>query len=373
MITRNNFDHGLETFGGAVFEQLSHFDWSQPLQASIEELGVAMGSHIGLKRSRNEDRVAVGRVQALNSVLYTVAIVCDGVGGSESGDRAATLAIAAILVELSSRRTRIALPELAAHLVRHSDELVRHQLGGRGTTTLCMFLASSAEKAVCVSIGDSRAYSWSPDTPVLQVSVDDTVENELKALPGNHQSLINARGLKGRLSQAIGESDRMADELHIEILPQERFASGVLLGSDGMWKLAKDFEAVMVNSRTANDAVRRGINLANWVGGIDNASLVAIDDLEKFSGTRGDSDRAHYQAILTLWLGSSKYSFFWDPKPHWTDTSKPEKVKRKQVKVVRKRQVADAPAQMELPVEKNLAGEPRPVIELTIRPKGKKD
>lgn len=332
-----------------------------------------MGNHIGLRRGRNEDRVAVGRIQTNNSELYTVALVCDGVGGSESGDRAATLAIAAILGELGSLRIRQPLPELAAYVVRCADDAVRRVLNGRGTTTLCMFLASNSGSAVCISVGDSRAYSWRPGAYVNQVSVDDTVENELKALPGDHEGLINAKGLKDRLSQAIGESDRTADELSIQIHSKADFQSGVLLGSDGMWKVAKDYEAVMLNSRNASEAVRRGITLANWVGGVDNASLIAIEDLGKFCGIPGDKGILNQQTSLSLWVGLSKFRFLSGPRPQFVEVRKPEKKKRWPVKISKKTNAEVLPPQMELQVEKSHSTELRPVLEVTIRPKEKKE
>lgn len=359
------------TFGGSLLEGLLNYDWALPLQGSSEELGFAMGSHIGLIRSRNEDRLAVARVQALNSETYTVALVCDGVGGSADGDRAATFAIFAVLIELCSLRTRPPIADLATFLVKSADEFVRRELGGRGTTTLSMYLASASGPSVCASVGDSRVYSWSRESQVVQVTTDDTVENELKALPGDHEALLKARGLKGRLSQAVGETGRSSDELRVQLFSRDFFGVGVFLGSDGLWKSAKDFENVMLYSRSALEGVRRAINLANWVGGLDNVSIIAIEDVQRFCSVGRPSALGPRQTSLSLWIGPSSFTFVGESRPRWTvqenqeKHDKPVKTKRKPSKSKRSDPKLDAP-QLALSEEKNSSIEPKPIIEVVL-------
>lgn len=355
----------LETLGRAILEELFHHDWSQPIQATVEELGLAMGNHIGLKRSRNEDRIAVARVCAPNDEIYTVALVCDGVGGSEAGDQAATLAIAAVLFELCSQRARASVPDIAGHVVRCADDYVRQELGGRGTTTLSMFLSSTAGDSACVNVGDSRAYSWDPAGDIHQITTDDTVENELKALPGDHEALIKARGLKGRLSQAVGEAGRSVEDLRVQVFLRKHFRTGVLLGSDGLWKFAKDFETVMLNARTGIDAVRRGINLANWVGGLDNASIIAIEDLKKFCSPKPVTDAIRNRVSVSLWLGTSKFRFISDSRLELLNGARPENAGRKPAKP-KKTVFKSAESQLELPETKIAFTEPKPAIEVTL-------
>ena len=267
-----------------VYDELAGQNWSQPAQASIEELGLVIGTHPGLKRERNEDRVAAARVRAPNGEHYTLALLCDGVGGSHSGDRAAEHAIACVIAQLAAQLGRPGLKDLATTLVKGADEHVRAVLDGRGATTLVLLLATATGLLVCASVGDSRAYRWdsSADSVVDQVTVDDTIENELKNLPGDHGALLKERGLLGRLSQAVGEEGRTVDELRVQVYTRERFVNGVVLGSDGLWRAAQDFERVVSNASSPADLVRRVLNLATWVGGVDNASAIAIDDLNRF-------------------------------------------------------------------------------------------
>jgi serine/threonine protein phosphatase PrpC len=332
----------------------------------IEELGLAMATHSGSKRDRNEDRIAVARIVAPNSEMYTVALVCDGVGGSELGDHAAALTVASIIADLSQQQRSTSLKELAIDIVRQADDLVRKDLEGRGATTLVMLLASSSGNLVCANVGDSRAYSWDSSSRKLdQITIDDTIENELKDLPGNPAAFIMARGLQGRLSQAIGESGRTADELRIQTYAKERFRHGAVLGSDGMWRAARDFEAVVANTTSPNDAARRAIALASWVGGVDNASLIVVGDVEKLCGNRQSEVTFNSRKMqITLWLSSEKIKLFTNElagevKPNET-RSKPTK-KKKATKKKGGAKIVDKSAQ----VLGNVASkEPRPKIEV---------
>lgn len=362
---------------GAPFLQATILDeivGSHAAQLVIEELGLAMATHLGFKRDRNEDRIAAARITAPNTETYTVALVCDGVGGSESGDKAAALAIASIIVDLAQQQGRPSLKELAVALVRRADDIVRKELQGRGATTLVMLLATAGGNLVCANVGDSRAYSWDPSSSKLdQVTIDDTIENELKDLPGNAAALIKARGLQGRLSQAIGESGRTADELRVQTYTKERFRLGAVLGSDGLWRAARDFEAAVVSAPTPTDAVRRAIALANWVGGVDNASLIAVGDVERFcGGQQAQASVGRRQAEIALWSSSAKIKIF---TSNWIGETKSAEVRgkpEKQKRNAKKKEPRENKDESQLRLETVDPKEARPKIEVTISEEAQK-
>jgi serine/threonine protein phosphatase PrpC len=341
---------------------------SHAAQAVIDEMGLAMATHPGSKRDRNEDRIAVARIAAPSTETYTVVLVCDGVGGSEAGDQAAAIAIASIIVDLAQQQGRLALNELAVTLVRRADDLVRKELQGRGATTLVMLLATASGQLVCANVGDSRAYSWDPASSKLeQVTIDDTIENELKDLPGNPAALIKARGLQGQLSQAVGESGRTSEELRIQTYTKERFRLGAVLGSDGMWRAARDFESTVANATTPTDAVRRAIALANWVGGVDNASLIAVGDVEQLCGDlQVQPSPGRRQTEIVLWSSSVKIKLLtnnWIGEAEFAETrGKPEKQKRNAKKKEHRVPVDES----HLDLETADSREAKPKIEVTI-------
>lgn len=341
---------------------------SQAAQVAVDELGLAMATHPGSKRDRNEDRIAIARIAAPNAETYTVALVCDGVGGSELGEQAAALAIASIIADLAQQRGRPSLNDLVGAIVRRADDLIRTELQGRGATTLVMLLATTSGDLVCANVGDSRAYNWDPSSSKLdQVTTDDTIENELKGLPGNGAALIKARGLQGRLSQAIGESGRTADELRIQTYPKERFRLGAVLGSDGLWRAARDFETAVATATTPTDAVRRAIALANWVGGVDNASLIAVSDLVRFCGGRqAQAYAGRRQTEIALWSSSAKIKIIssdWIGEAKSAEMrGKPEKPKRN----VKKNEPGGTVDQPQLRLETVDSKAARPKIEVSI-------
>lgn len=352
---------------------LSELVGSQSSQFAIDELGVSLATHVGFKRARNEDRISVAQILAANAETYTLAIICDGVGGSESGDQAAALAIASIIANLAQQRSSVSLNELAVNVVKEADAVVRKELRGRGATTLVMLLAMSNGNLVCVSVGDSRAYSWDPNANALyQVSVDDTIENVLKDLPDNGASLIKARGLQGYLSQALGEVGRSVDDLRLQVYTKEHFPFGAVIGSDGLWRVARDFEAVVANSVTPIEAVRRAITHANLVGGVDNSSMVAISKTELFCGRNSPTSRSNHQTEVVLWLPFAKIKFRTNYQHERIEPAAQHNViDRPKQKSKRKgsQQQKDA---LQLEIESIDASRLRPQIEVTVDEEPKK-
>lgn len=346
---------------------------SHASQVVIDELGLAMATHPGFKRSRNEDRIAVARIET-SAETYTAALLCDGVGGTESGDRAASIAIASVLSDLAQQQGRPPLKELAVALVKQADDQVRKTLHGSGATTLVMLLGTASGLLVCASVGDSRAYNWDPATSKLgQVTTDDTIENELKNLPGNPDALIRARGLRGRLSQAVGEGGRTSDDLRVQSYTRDQFRHGAIVGSDGLWRAANDFASVVENASSPIDAVRRAIALANWVGGVDNSSIIALGDFNRFcSGrTTPPADLRHTTQIV-LWASSTKVKLFhgdWHEHGRPAETpSTPERQKR----ATRKKDPRRTVNEPQLGLEPIVSPNPKPIVEVSISEEPKK-
>lgn len=337
-------------------------------QMSIDELGLVMATHLGVKRGRNEDRVAVARITAANFETYTVVLACDGVGGTEFGDQAAAYAIASVIADLVIQKGSPSAQDLAVSLVKRADDLVRKEFKGRGATTLVMLLAMSNGDLVCANVGDSRAYSWDPSSSNLeQVTIDDTIENELKSLPGNHDALLKARGLQGRLSQAIGESERTADELRIQTYTKEHFRFGAILGTDGLWRAARDFEAAVAKATTPNEAAKRAIVLAGWVGGVDNSSLIAISDVQLLYGNRYEQDLVGTRKMgVSLWVPSTKVKLFGNDKVEDVSRPKLDDKREKQKRPPKRREPRSEKDEPQLKLEPVTPKEAKPRIEVTI-------
>lgn len=223
------------------------------------------------------------------------------------GDAAASIAIATIVGELVNCSRVVPMEELIVSVIRKADDVVRTLLQGRGTTTLSIILGSAKSRIVAANVGDSRIFSWRSGE-LAQLSVDDTLENELKNLPAGDMSALRARGLMGSLSQAIGETGRTTDDLKITLIDGDRFEKGAVLASDGAWKEAPDgFHAILTHAEISSDAMRRVMALATWAGGTDNISLIAIDDIRKLVRAVDWNDPVESRrGRATIWFGDTK-------------------------------------------------------------------
>ena len=316
--------------GRELLTELMSAPWGNPVFKSIDGFGVAFGTHTGSRRSRNEDRMLVAKITSLGQEQFTVAMVCDGVGGSEMGDMAATLAVALFLSELSRISSPHPLSTILTEIIQKVDDGVKSALGGRGTTTASIVLASSTGEFAATNIGDSRIFSWKPGGSLKQVSVDDTIENELRGLVVLDPSALDARGLRGSLSQAIGEVGRSVSDLQVHLFNKDQFLDGVILASDGAWKSDEaGFGLIMQHSKSAADAVRRSMAFASWTGGVDNVSVIAIEDLLTFAKI-GEAPEASVQllpqtACVKAWVCDTKLVICESPRKISNTKSQVEK------------------------------------------------
>lgn len=297
--------------GKEILEEFGAVDWNSTLQKSINNNAISIATSIGLKRSRNEDRCAVAQISSLNGNQYSLAIVCDGVGGSELGDQAANIAIATVIEEILLSKKIIPLSNLADEVIRKADLKVKSTLNGSGMTTLSMILSSLTERdIVAANVGDSRVYSWSGEMQkVSQVTVDDTFENVLRNRNIEDDSFLDARGLRGTLFQAIGEVNRANVDLSVRLYGKDYFDnSGVLLVTDGAWKVDEyGFSALAKNCISTHDVVRRILTFSNWIGGVDNVSAIAIESIESFiSGNFNSTINFAELGSVTLWSADAK-------------------------------------------------------------------
>lgn len=274
---------------------------SVPRFYAMEDGFAAIGTHVGGKRPRNEDRAAIARVDFGNRYTYTLFIVCDGVGGSQRGDEAAAIACAAMISRLSTVKGHRLPAQLLFDLIREADDVVRDRLAGSGQTTICALLNSSQGSCALASVGDSRAYSWDHGSELIQLTEDDTLANEMKHLNPQAKTFLNERGLEGSLSQALGERGRASNDLNINIITEKDLPpGGILLATDGVWVNDENaFQKVAKNSQSTTELMRRLITSAFWLGGVDNASAIAIKDPQQIPPA---PEPTQHHTRVTLWL-----------------------------------------------------------------------
>ena len=110
---------------------------------------------------------------------YTVAVVCDGMGGHVGGAQASNLAVRTIhdvLSELQGRPVQEALEEALqrTNLVIYEAARKNHRLMGMGTTAVVA--AFTGDACYLAHVGDSRAYLLRR-SQVQQLTRDHTMVN----------------------------------------------------------------------------------------------------------------------------------------------------------------------------------------------------
>lgn len=241
---------------------------------------VASKTDFGRVRAHNEDFRIVA--ESSEAQPYGVFILCDGMGGSASGEVASELAAHAILDYVHANYHGAALPHdvldgaiqsaqkrLAEHQNQHPETL------GMGCTAMAGILDGAA--LALAHVGDCRCYVSTADS-IRSITLDHSWAAELyragalpneEAVRNHHQRHILTRYLGGR------------DPGRVEVdLVQHDVAVGdrVLLCTDGLWDLVPD-DAIqrIVRATPPEQATEELVAAANRQGGRDNVTVILLE------------------------------------------------------------------------------------------------
>jgi serine/threonine protein phosphatase PrpC len=216
-------------------------------------------------RKYNEDRCAVEHFVTRSGLRLDVAVVCDGVGGEEYGERAAQLAVDTVLHELrTSQETEIT--RLITTAVRTANAAVfaeSERLQGKQAMACTMVLALIVDGKMLhiANVGDSRIYLCRSGS-LQQLTRDHTFANvmvwlgkltpEAAASNPDADKLMRALGVKAALQvdqgAYLGTTDYgEANALGRAGLPLQT-GDSVLLCSDGLVKHAPSTGQPLINA-----------------------------------------------------------------------------------------------------------------------------
>jgi protein phosphatase len=180
------------------------------------------GTHVGLRRTRNEDTYYADPVSGLF-------LVADGMGGHQHGEVASALVRDALVEQVTGGRglaeaVRGAGERLLAHSSNASDELPM------GTTVAALRLAGDRYEVAWV--GDSRIYLWQHGS-LRQISHDHSLVQELIATGQLDPALADRHPQRNVLTQALGVT--AIEHLHIGMARgRAEPGSTFVLCSDGL-------------------------------------------------------------------------------------------------------------------------------------------
>jgi serine/threonine protein phosphatase PrpC len=232
-------------------------------------------SKCGLVRDTNQDHA--GTLQTYDGFL---AVVCDGVGGNNGGERASELAVDSIISAFKESTSDNPLLKIRDG-IRFANKRIAEEaaldpeLKGMATTVVALYL--DKEGAYWAHAGDSRIYFYN--------------QNELEQLTKDHslvQSMVD-KGLisektaethpfKNIITRAVGEKEDIEIEtgqMKIDYADEIKF----LLCSDGVSGMLKKSDIVDILSlKDLSDMDVRLSELVEENGATDNYTFIIISN-----------------------------------------------------------------------------------------------
>jgi protein phosphatase len=237
---------------------------------------VASISDIGLRRSNNQDSMAV--ILASDAPSYKnrghLFIVADGMGAHAAGELASK--IAADTIPLAYQKLQDQPPPMALEAaVKKSNEAIygrgqaQPEFSGMGTTLTSLVIVPQG--AVAAHVGDSRLYRLRDDR-YEQLTFDHSLAWEMQA-GGVGDDDLAVSVPKNIITRSLGPSAEVQVDLEGPFPLQ--VGDTFLLCSDGLSGQIEDDEmAAILRQLPPQEAVRALVDLANLRGGPDNITIV---------------------------------------------------------------------------------------------------
>ena len=247
-----------------------------------EPSGVTYSYHaqtdVGRQREKNEDSHAEYPM-ADGSVLL---IVADGMGGHGHGDVASQIAIQVIGDVFQTTSGTDPRDRLHAGFITANQQIIAEaeRIGGAGMGTTCVAVYLYGGQAWVAHIGDSRIYHVR-DGQVIWRTIDHTRVQKMVEM-----GLLSASAAKDHpdanvVTRALGYA-QLADgtiiEPDVKMEPLQLMpGDSLVLCSDGLYDDIEDAEiSASLPGKTAGDAARMLVDLANSRGGHDNITCTIL-------------------------------------------------------------------------------------------------
>ncbi|MCB9676011.1 MAG: serine/threonine-protein phosphatase [Alphaproteobacteria bacterium] len=225
------------------------------------------------KRSENQDSFGVFDFDG-----YTLAIVCDGMGGHVGGAQASSLAVRTVhdcIEELAAggdypEALRVALER--ANQAIYEAARKNHRLMGMGTTAVAAILTGEGFVHIA-HVGDSRAYLIN-EGQAVQVTRDHTMVN----LFVDAELLTPEDAATHPEAHVLSRSLGVERQVEVELSDPIELADNdvVLLCSDGVHGVVTDWELGSIDWAAPEPGVKHVLDIVDAREGDDNATAVAI-------------------------------------------------------------------------------------------------
>jgi serine/threonine protein phosphatase PrpC len=241
---------------------------SPPIRVAVWAL-----SDVGCVRENNED--SFGFDESLG-----IHVVCDGMGGLDSGEVASSRAVAAILASFRSTAQTESNVRCRLMLAIYSANRDVFEAGrvpppkGMGTTAVAAAL--DANQLLIANVGDSRVYLIDSGQ-CRQITIDHSYINELirnGTLTAETALSADLDAIQSIITRAIGIASEVEPDIYtVDFQP----GAAVLLATDGLTRHVQAEEIAAVFAALQPSLVcARLIQLAKERGGHDNITCMLL-------------------------------------------------------------------------------------------------
>ncbi len=238
---------------------------------------VVSKTDIGLVRQENQDYVIVKEM----GDDTVIAVLCDGMGGMNSGGEASQLACNEIFnrivtgyrsdADVNSIKNLMLTAVNAANALVYERSMNDIQYEGMGTTAVVAIVKE--ENAFVMNVGDSRAYLID-DEGIVQVTSDHTVVKMLIDEGKITEEEAHTHPHRNIITRAVGIEKKLEiDYYEIEY----DLGAKMLLCSDGLSQYCtNEYIEEIVKNNSIGDAADKFVEYAKNEGGKDNITVVVI-------------------------------------------------------------------------------------------------
>lgn len=234
----------------------------------------------GIVRNSNQDAFQIG----MTDEGISWAVVCDGMGGANSGDIASRLAAdhfsAALKAGLRPNMSEHSIMNLLRSAVITANIRVfdkskeSPEFNGMGTTIVASLVIGKT--AYFIHAGDSRAYILSGDE-FFQITRDHSIVQSM--IEDGKLTIEEARfhPRKNVITRALGVDESIEPEFNVYDLNEGEI---ILLCTDGLTNFvdSEDIVKVLKASTDGNQKAERLVEEANKNGGGDNITAVVLEN-----------------------------------------------------------------------------------------------
>lgn len=244
-------------------------------------MNVFSKTDIGLQRDENQDTVWTAKL----SDTACAAVLCDGMGGEQSGGLASSMAVDIISKRItesfSEMMSRNTVRNLLITAVSAANSIVyetaRREYINCVMGTTCVAAIVFGGCAYIVNVGDSRAYhlfSSEDDECIRQITKDHSHVMELVERGEITEEEAKTHPKRNKITRAIGaESSVTPDYFELDISDGDM----LLLCSDGLTSGGDDMDILDICFDTKHEACPDAlIDYANNNGGNDNVTVALI-------------------------------------------------------------------------------------------------